>query len=229
MVKPLSKVGKMYSDISSESNPSQKVTDTATEAIGYIRQLFEVSQDLCDDIHQKDTNNLVSAIQEIIQGKAFIIFHSQQAKVHLSSKAHSSFAIQFGKTIYGVLYIFADPVDTTQPSLSPILAELLAQLYGWLLYTCEQAAIVQGQYRRLEYQVYGKLSKREQEVLTLLCRGFTQEKVANELNIAVSTVIKHKQRIYYQLGVHNENDALVVAYHTGIVSLVKLINERRII
>ena len=213
-------------DVFSELGPPQKTGIDALEAIDYMRQLFELSQDLCDDIHRKDIDNLKHTVQKITRGRAFIIFHSQQPEVYLPSQVHSNFSIQFGKFIYGTLCVLIDPDDLNQPSLSPILAELLVQLYGLLLYTCEQTAIVQGQYQKLEYQVYGKLSKREHEVLTLMCSGFTQERIAEKLNIALSTVVKHKQRIYYQLGVHNENDALIAAYHTGIVSLVKIMNEQ---
>ena len=197
------------------------------DAIDYVQQLLKVGQDLCEDIHRKDVNRLRDTIQELTKERVFIIFHSQQTKVHISTKIHSSFSIQFGKFVYGLLCVSVDPYHPEQSALSLPLAKLLAQLYGWLLYTCEQTAIVQGQYQKLEYQVCGKLSKREHEVLTLMCSGFTQERIAEKLNIALSTVVKHKQRIYYQLGVHNENDALIAAYHTGIVSLVKIMNEQR--
>lgn len=187
----------------------------------YVHQLFEAAQDLCHDIHHKDSSNLCHLIERIVQGRAYIIFHPQQANVHLSSKMHSSFPLQFGKSVYGMLYIPADPDFPDQPALPLALAQSLAQLYGWLLYTCEQTAIVQGQCQRLEYHLYGALSKRESQVLNLICRGFTQEKIAQTLGITEHTVIKHKQRIYYQLGVHTENDALIAAYQTGLVSLLK--------
>jgi DNA-binding NarL/FixJ family response regulator len=64
------------------------------------------------------------------------------------------------------------------------------------------------------------LTKREREVLALMCRGYNQEAIADLLCISPATVGKHRQHIYEQLGVHCERDALLVAYQTGLFSLI---------
>lgn len=71
------------------------------------------------------------------------------------------------------------------------------------------------------------LTKREQEVLTLMCRGYGLEDIAHALTITPATVTKHKQHIYNQLGVHTMRDALHVSYHCGLVSFLEELYEWR--
>ncbi|MBV7336680.1 response regulator transcription factor [Chloroflexi bacterium TSY] len=52
------------------------------------------------------------------------------------------------------------------------------------------------------------LSKRELEVLRLLATGHTNQAVADDLVIAVSTVKKHVNNIYGKLGVANRTQAI---------------------
>jgi DNA-binding CsgD family transcriptional regulator len=129
--------------------------------------------------------------------------------------------VQFGNQMYGVLCIAADPAHKELPALSLPVVHLLTQVCGWLLYTIEQSSFLQGQCQQLDYQINGPLSKREREVLSLMCRGYNQEMIADLLSISPATVGKHRQHIYEQLGVHSEHDALLVAYQTGLFSLIE--------
>jgi DNA-binding NarL/FixJ family response regulator len=74
--------------------------------------------------------------------------------------------------------------------------------------------------------MYEPLTKREKEVLELMFRGRNQEEIADQLCIAPATVNKHRQHIYERLGVHNERDALLAAYHIGILSLLDNLTEQ---
>ena len=123
--------------------------------------------------------------------------------------------------MYGTLCITADPHHKESPSISLPVVHLLTLVCGWLLYTIEQSSFLQGQCQQLDYQINGPLTKREREVLTLMCRGCNQEMIASLLRISPATVGKHRQHIYEQLGVHSEHDALLVAYQTGLFSLIE--------
>ncbi|WP_151759289.1 response regulator transcription factor [Dictyobacter vulcani] len=127
--------------------------------------------------------------------------------------------VQFGQTVYGALHIAVDPFNTDQPALPLVVAQLLAQSCSWMLYTLEQSTFLHSQCQHIDYQVYEPLTKRETEVLKLMFRGLGQEEIAEKLCIAPATVNKHRQHIYERLGVHNERDALLAAYHIGILSL----------
>ena len=125
----------------------------------YMQKILDIVQYLCENIHGRDINEIHLLLQRVSNENAFILFHSVQTKVHISSDVHSTFPIRFGSSIYGILCVTFHHIYPEQPALHPALAELIAQMYGWLIYTCEQAAIVQAQRSRLDYHVCGNLSK----------------------------------------------------------------------
>ena len=54
-----------------------------------------------------------------------------------------------------------------------------------------------------------KLSKREQEVITLLAKGYHYREIGDSLGISLSTVRTHLQRIYEKLQVQTRTEATV--------------------
>ena len=52
------------------------------------------------------------------------------------------------------------------------------------------------------------ISKREQEVLILLSKGFLYKEIADKLNISLSTVKRHLNHIYSKLQVQNKTEAI---------------------
>ncbi|AWA30523.1 DNA-binding response regulator [Flavobacterium magnum] len=63
-----------------------------------------------------------------------------------------------------------------------------------------------------EVHVSELLSKREQEVLELLSKGFLYKEIADQLNIAMSTVKRHLNHIYAKLQVQNKIEAVNKLY-----------------
>lgn len=61
------------------------------------------------------------------------------------------------------------------------------------------------------------LTPRELEVLRLLARGYSNQKIAESLVVAVGTVKNHVQRVIAKLGVSDRTQAVVRAYEAGIV------------
>jgi LuxR family maltose regulon positive regulatory protein len=60
------------------------------------------------------------------------------------------------------------------------------------------------------------LSPREQEVLSLLCDGLSNDEIARSLFIAQSTVKVHLRHVYDKLGVRTRAQAIVRARHLGV-------------
>jgi len=56
------------------------------------------------------------------------------------------------------------------------------------------------------------ISKREQEVLELLSKGFLYKEIADKLNITLSTVKRHLNHIYQKLQVQNKTEAINKMY-----------------
>ncbi len=192
------------------------------EDMQHVAHLLELGQVLCKQVHGSVTR-LCNEVKSITQGRAQLCLGRQRAfrKVQEPPNTLITLPVQFGHLIYGTLCISFDPNHSEQLSMPLPVAQLLAQTCSWLLYTLEQSAFVQGQCQQLDYQVHGTLTKREREVLALMCRGHNQESIAEVLSIAPATVGKHRQHIYEQLGVHSERDALLAAYHVGFFSLIE--------
>ncbi|TMC93337.1 MAG: helix-turn-helix transcriptional regulator, partial [Chloroflexi bacterium] len=100
------------------------------------------------------------------------------------------------------------------------IAQLLANTCGSLLYTLELSAFIEGQCQRLDSQVSGHLTRREQEVLALICRGNDQRAIATMLSITPTTVDTYRKHICWKLGVHSERDIPLAAYQAGLFSVL---------
>jgi DNA-binding NarL/FixJ family response regulator len=53
------------------------------------------------------------------------------------------------------------------------------------------------------------LTKREQEILSLLAKGFLYKEIADQLNISINTVRVHLQNVYEKLHVHSRSQAIM--------------------
>lgn len=78
--------------------------------------------------------------------------------------------------------------------------------------------------RRLEdggpdASLVASLSEREQEVVTLVGSGLSNEEIARELYISVSTAKKHVSNAMMKLGARDRAQLVVLAYRSGLVGL----------
>lgn len=62
------------------------------------------------------------------------------------------------------------------------------------------------------------LTKKEQEILYLLCLGYSRAEMARALTLSLNTVKTHLNRIYAKLGVHTNAEAVAMAHDGGLVS-----------
>lgn len=61
-----------------------------------------------------------------------------------------------------------------------------------------------------------QLTPREQEILSLLVKGFTYKRIAMELNLSYATVNRHVSNVYVKLRVHSVNEAVALAIRKGL-------------
>ena len=69
-----------------------------------------------------------------------------------------------------------------------------------------------------EESLRGTLTPREIEVLTLIARGYTNQKIAHALRLSVSTVKKHLRGVVSKLGVSDRTQAAVRAVELGVLA-----------
>ena len=60
------------------------------------------------------------------------------------------------------------------------------------------------------------LTERQNDVLRLMLKGYSNERIATELAIAPNTVKQHAHAIFVQLGVSTRAEAVVAAAHLGL-------------
>ncbi len=64
-----------------------------------------------------------------------------------------------------------------------------------------------------------KLTKREQELLYLLVRGYSNTKIAKKMGISIHTVKAHIESIYRKFNVHNKVQAAIYSIYKGIIDI----------
>jgi DNA-binding NarL/FixJ family response regulator len=62
------------------------------------------------------------------------------------------------------------------------------------------------------------LSRREQEVLTLLASGHANSEIAAALGVSVHTIERHVANVFAKLGIRNRAEATAWAYRHGLAS-----------
>jgi DNA-binding CsgD family transcriptional regulator len=218
-------------------SPSAAQTSSTSEAsstnivnhVQYFLHLLNIGQQLRGQTSGVG-ERLCEEVGLVTQGGAQLVLQyrglAQRAQIPSPSQA-VSFPVQFGDLNYGTFYVAFDPAQPAHPLIPAKVADSLAQLCGILLYTFEVSALLQAQYQHLEHPVYESLTKRQREVLTLLCHGYEREEIAKALSIAPATVNTHRQHIYERLGIHNERDVLLAAYQAGLFSPLEDISGKR--
>jgi DNA-binding NarL/FixJ family response regulator len=67
-----------------------------------------------------------------------------------------------------------------------------------------------------------ELSDRENQVLQLIAEGRANKQIANDLEISIKTVEKHRQNVMKKLHIHDVAGLVRYAFSEGIVSATTL-------
>ena len=71
----------------------------------------------------------------------------------------------------------------------------------------------------VQEQAAGDLTPREQEVLTLIAQGLSNNEIADQLVISAKTVDRHRENIMRTLNLHNRVDLVKYALRKGLIDL----------
>jgi len=79
-----------------------------------------------------------------------------------------------------------------------------------------------GQNQKRRHSVTPELSDRENQVLQLIAEGRANKQIANDLEISIKTVEKHRQNLMKKLHIHDVAGLVRYAFSEGIVSATTL-------
>jgi len=68
-----------------------------------------------------------------------------------------------------------------------------------------------------EHSTINDLTEREQEVLSLLAEGFTNEQIAEKLVISKHTVARHRENLMRKLNLHSRSELVKYAIRRGLI------------
>jgi len=113
-------------------------------------------------------------------------------------------------TVFRALEAGADGYMLKRCSPEELRAAVLDVLQGGVPMTSEIARRVIASFRRqpARRDVATKLTPREEEILTLLSRGFLSKEIATKLGVSYETVRDHLRHIYEKLHVHSRGEAV---------------------
>lgn len=174
---------------------------------------------ICLQVSHGQTDGVVERIcQEIInasQGLVAIRLVRQHIAPETAIPEHyDTVPIALAGRWYGALLVKADPVHPNQSALSFAISRNIAHYCALTFYHLEVTALLQGMMPRRE-TTPEPLTKREQEVLQLLCSGYDRKLIAETLHISPGTLGKHFENIYRHIGVNAQRDVILVAFALG--------------
>ena len=193
--------------------------EVVSEPVAYdqlLSSLFLLGETLLGEMNG-NFDQLSQEIALVTHGQAQLVLQQETSKQSPLATPHS-LPVKFGGRLYGELCIAPDPADYLSPAIPWTIVSLLARFCGGLLYTIEIAAFMPElrQSYAQAYKARTSLKEREVEVLALMCQGYTTEGTATMLHVVIATVRKHRERIYRQLDVHSEREAVFAAFATGL-------------
>ena len=77
---------------------------------------------------------------------------------------------------------------------------------------------LEGKNSRISVTTWETISKREREVLKLIAGGYKNKEIAEDLNISIKTVEKHRESLMRKLDLHNAAVLTVFAMEKGLVN-----------
>ena len=77
---------------------------------------------------------------------------------------------------------------------------------------------LEGKNSRISVTTWETISKREREVLKLIAGGYKNKEIAEDLNISIKTVEKHRESLMRKLDLHNAAALTVFAMEKGLIN-----------
>src|SRR5215472_17212342 len=119
---------------------------STSQDMDLVIHLLHLGQSLCEQT-QDSVSRLCQEVKLITQERAQLHLGRQHTlkRVKLPSSTLATLPVQFRHRIYGILCIAADTQHPTELAIHLPIAQLIALVCSWLLYSYDQAVFLQGQ------------------------------------------------------------------------------------
>jgi DNA-binding NarL/FixJ family response regulator len=206
----------------SDNGAGTLMTGVEEEGLGCVARLLEAGELQCNDIHEA-AERLGQVVVLTTRGRAQLLLYPPiiSADANVQAKlSSSSYPVCCNDRHYGMVQVNAALNHTTTGgALSPLVAHVVAQVCGLLLYSFEMSALMQAEREQLidaDASARKPLTTREQTILRMMGGKCSNREIADTLQIEMTTVRKHQQGIYRKLGAKNKHEALLASYDGGI-------------
>lgn len=185
-----------------------------------LAQLLRCAQELSGQ-SEGVVERLVQELERATGGRMQIrftqAFHVKGSRTLPALSEVLALPIQLGGRYYGDLLIRHAPPWLDEMPWPMTSIQQVALTCAVVLYTLEAAAFFQVR-RESPAFLPVALTRREHEVMTLMCRGEDDSAIAASLHISTATVRSLREHVYNKLQVHNKQDAIIAAFTWGLYS-----------
>ena len=118
--------------------------------------------------------------------------------------------------------IFGDPASgflLKDSDIGDVIEAIDTVMAGGSYFSPQLLSSLTGRMRTREDAADEQLSSREREILVAVCRGLSNQEIADELFISKRTVDKHRANILEKTGCKNTASLVVYAIRNGIVEI----------
>jgi|SRR5579883_244858 DNA-binding CsgD family transcriptional regulator len=128
--------------------------------------------------------------------------------------------VQFGRETYGTLIFVLSQQEHALQEQEFAGTRSIAKTCAELLRHFELASMVFIASPLPGQLAIASLTRRQLQVLRLICQGWSEPEIARQLHLRLSTVEKHRQQAYNKLGATNHLDARRIAFRARLFSLI---------
>lgn len=160
------------------------------------------------DLPQSDGFTLISEVRRQFPEAFVVVFTSIDDKESIFSAMRLGVNGYLLKDIQEIEFIEKmRDIEKGAPPLSPKVSRHILRYF----LSAESTTL------RYNKVVIESLSAREEEVLRLVCKGYTRRETAKLLGLAESTIATHVRHIYEKLHINNRAEAVLEAQRLGLI------------
>ena len=201
-----------------EINPSFKISLTAENGMDFLHQLKHLSPaDLPDvalmdlEMPEMDGVNAIALGSALYPSIKFIVLtiFDDEDRIFNAIRAGAFGFLLKDESAENIEEMLQHMEETGAGPISPGVAHKILQMV-------QKDNQIQ-MHKKKQADTFFNLSEREQEILTLLVKGYLYKEIGAALNISPNTAKKHVMNIYQKLHINSRAQAMHLAFEKGLI------------